>query len=208
MLKPLTFSVSLAVALSACSLGLAGHHDAVYATGQCASPQGVLASPQGYCETGCATPCAPAKKHCLANLFKHKPKCYTYEWVLKKKKCHGGHGNACETGYTGGCDTCGGGVYPSAQGVPYAAPQAYGAPQAFGAGQMGSYGAGQMGSYGAGQMGAYGAGQAVPTTTTVPAGNGGGDVVPPPPGSADPATDGTAPQASNGSLLFLAPAGN
>jgi hypothetical protein len=198
MLKPLTFSVSLAVALGACSLGFAGHHDAVYATGQCPSPQGVLASPQGYCETGCATPCAPAKKHCLSNLFKHKPKCYTYEWVLKKKKCHGGHGNACETGYVGGCESCGG-VYPSAQGVPYAAPQAYGAPQAFGAGQV------IGGSYGAGQMGAYGAGQAVPTTTTAPATGDG--VVPPPPAS-DPATDGTAPQASNGSLLFLAPAGN
>jgi hypothetical protein len=198
MLKPLTSSVSLAVALGACSLGLAGHHGTYaseqgYPSAQCATV------PSAQCETGCGP---VAKKSCfsgLGNMFKHREKCYTYEWVLKKKRCgglFGGHHNkGCETGYAGGCDTCGD-VYPSAQGAPFAAPQSYGAPQAYSAPQ----------AFGAGQMGSYGAGQAVPTTApgtgTAPAT--GDEVIPPPPAGDEPADT----QASNGSLLFLAPAGN
>ena len=99
MLKPLTLSVSLAIALGASSLVLAGHHGG----GAMPSPQGsypsaqsVLPSPQGDLgcgDTGCGEVCAPKKKCCLHGLLelcKPKPKCYTYTWVLKKKKCGGG----------------------------------------------------------------------------------------------------------------------
>ncbi len=144
MLKPLTLSVSLALALGACGVSLAGgHHNDGCATCGIASPQGsvmspqsVVASPQG-CETGCDT-CAP-KKHCFKmpkfNMPKLSlPKCsYTYEWVLKKKKhITFGH-KACGNS---GCNECGGeAVYPTSQvapssQAPFAAPQA--APQAAG----------------------------------------------------------------------------
>jgi hypothetical protein len=124
MLKPLTFSVSLALALGFCSLGMAGHHS-ILPSGQCEYPS-AQAAPSGQCDTGgCGDVCGPVKrKHRLCDLFKHKPKCYTYEWVLKKKRCGGlfNHGNSC--GQTS-CDTCG--VTPSAQ---WASPQGeYGSPQ-------------------------------------------------------------------------------
>jgi hypothetical protein len=78
--------------------------------------------------------------------MKPKPKCYTYEWVLKKKRVWGCHG---ECG-SPGCNTC----TPSSQCAPapsgqgevapapqstYSAPQAtYSAPAAYGAGQYAS----------------------------------------------------------------------
>lgn len=67
----------------------------------------------------------------LCKKLKPKPPCYTYEWVLKKKRVHGGCGAA-------GCDTCGGPapVYPTSQVAP--APQGPAvapAPQAYGSGQ-------------------------------------------------------------------------
>ena len=130
MLKPLTLSLGLALALGAASVSKAGGHGAAGCdTCGLASPQGspqsVVASPQ--CDT-----CVPAKKHCFSGLKMpklHFPKhTVTYEWVLKKKHVwsKGCGGNGC--GNTG-CNDCGGApVYatgqaaPSAQ-APYAAPQ-------------------------------------------------------------------------------------
>jgi hypothetical protein len=130
MLKPLTLSLSLAVALGACSLGMAGHHN-TFASGQCETPSAqALPSAQG-----CGTPCGTSRKHCLSNLFKHKPKCYTYEWVLKKKRVWG-HGGGC-----GGnaCGSCGDAIYPTGQSL--GSPQgALGSGQAWGAGQGGGSG--------------------------------------------------------------------
>ena len=66
----------------------------------------------------------------LCKKLKPKPPCYTYEWVLKKKRVHGGCGQP-------GCETCGGAapVYPTSQVAP--APQGPApAPQAFGASQV------------------------------------------------------------------------
>ena len=138
MLKPLTLSLSLAVALGATSVSMAGH---TYASSQapCAAPSGQCAMPSSQCGTTCAP-----KKKCnlfsgmgnmcsgLKKLCTPKPKCYTYTWVLKKKRvwgCHGG-GNSCGQP---ACETCG--VYPSGQAAPsgqsYVAPTgqtAYSAP--------------------------------------------------------------------------------
>ena len=67
----------------------------------------------------------------LCKKLKPKPPCYTYEWVLKKKRVHGGCGQP-------SCDTCGGPapVYPTSQVAPAPqgpmvspAPQAYGSVQ-------------------------------------------------------------------------------
>ncbi len=213
MLKTLTFSVGLAFALCAGSVALAGHHGVV-ASEQCAAPceQSVLASPQGEC-CAPAGPCGLVKmKHKLCEMFKPKPKCYTYTWVLKKKRVWGHHG--CGTGTCGsaGCDTCGvtaSEQYPSAQGAPavYGTGQGYAAPAVYGAGQ------------------AY----AAPTTYSVPSAGAtsspmapSGDEAPPAPAmekmdSPAPPTPSTpevpeAPDApkvsSNGSLLFLAPSAN
>ena len=97
MLKPLTLSLSLAVALGLCSVSKAGNHDNNCATCGLASPQGVVASPQGGYIGGCETPCAPKHhwsfpKICWPKL-QHQ---VCYEWVLKKK--HNWH-------FGGGCST-------------------------------------------------------------------------------------------------------
>ncbi len=103
MLKPLTFSLSLAVALGICSVSMAGGYDTSCATCGLASPQGVVASPQGATYGGCDT-CKPAHKFCftmpkLPHFSLPKLNCTTsYEWVLKKKHnisiTHGGgHAN-------------------------------------------------------------------------------------------------------------------
>ncbi len=136
MLKSLTLSLSLAVALGICSVSKAGLHDNNCSTCGLASPQGVVASPQGNYGGGCGEPACGGKKHHfgsgLKGLFHHQ---VTYEWVLKKKHNWFNHG--------GGCNTCGGAapVYATGQGVApsgqYAAPSGqYAAPQ-------GVYGAGQ-----------------------------------------------------------------
>jgi len=148
MLKPLTLSLSLAVALGLCSVSKAGHHDNNCATCGLASPQGVVASPQGSYGGGCETPCGGKKHHWgggmkkLGCMFHHE---VTYEWVLKKKHNWFGHG--------GGCNTCGGAapVYATGQ---YAAPSGqYAGPSGQYGGASGQYG----GAYGAPQV--YGAGQ-------------------------------------------------
>jgi hypothetical protein len=179
-----TLTLSFALALGFCGVSFAGHGDC--ATCGIASPQGTVASPQGY-ETSCDT-CAPAKKHhfkfTMPACLKPKPKTYTYEWVLKKKKVHG-HAAAAS------CDTCGTTVAPSAQyGSPqgtYAAPQAtYSAPQAYGASQSVSY---------------------LPTSETKPAPT--GDSVPAAPAAPAPAAPAPpAPTGTQSSLLFLNPTGN
>ncbi len=131
MLKPFTLSLSLAVALSLCSVSKAGLHDNGCTTCGLASPQGVVASPQGS-YASCGAPACGPKHHFnfggLKNMFHHE---VTYEWVLKKK--HVWHRG-------GGCSTCttAAPVYATGQGhaAPsgqYAAPQA--APQVYGAGQ-------------------------------------------------------------------------
>nr|WP_233579182.1 hypothetical protein [Tautonia sociabilis] len=153
MSKRLTMSVSLAFALAMSSgVALAGGHGGALPApqGLAPSPQGVMAAPQGYVEY--AEPCPP--KHCgfklpeicLPKLHMPKicmpkiclpkiecaPKCYEYEWVLKKKRCGGGLLGACHKH-----DECGyGEVYATEQ---YASPQAapaYPTGQVYGAGQM------------------------------------------------------------------------
>jgi hypothetical protein len=141
MLKPLTLSLSLAVALGFCSVSMAGIHDGCSTCGL-ASPQGgPIPSAQGpiatTCETGCAPKCSRFSGLCeRLKCALHPPVCY--EWVLKKKRLWGHH---CES-----YETCGvaAPVYPTGQVAPsgqgYAAPsgQGYAAPQAapvYGAGQ-------------------------------------------------------------------------
>jgi hypothetical protein len=191
MLKPLTLSVGLAVALCAGGVSLAGHKSACSTCGL-ASPQSAIASPQGV--TPSAQGCAPAsscgicgkKPSFFSNLGKlcqPKPKTYTYEWVLKKKKVWG-HKSS-------GCNVCGGAVTPSGQyaATPtgqYSSPQTYSSPV---------YGASQTAS------------AAVPPVGEItPA----GEEVPPPPANVPekppvptPATPGTA---STG-MLFSTPSG-
>jgi hypothetical protein len=176
------------------SLGVAGHKAMPSAQGPAPSAQGPIASAQ---DVGCGDVCGPvAKKHCgLLDLFKPRPKCYEYEWVLKKKRVH--HGR--RGGLCGGGDLCGD-TYPSAQhpspqGGPWAAPQG---------GYAGHYGSGQI--IGSGQMapaGQIGSGQMAPAGSPAPA-----------PSAADPAAEpptlpDDTPQASNaGGLLLLSPTGN
>src|SRR5271166_4382785 len=149
MLKPLTLSLSLAVALGFCSVSMAGIHDGCSTCGL-ASPQGgPIASAQCGIAT-CDTGCGPKHSlfsglgghfsglHCKLKAALHPP--VTYEWVLKKKRLWG---------CGGGCNTCGGAatpVYATGQVAPsgqggWAAPSGqggYAAPQAapvYGAGQ-------------------------------------------------------------------------
>jgi hypothetical protein len=192
MSKSLTLSMSLALALGFSGASFAGHGSAGCATCGIASPQGTVvspqSSPQGVVES-CDT-CAPAKKHhfkfSMPACLKPKPKMYTYEWVLKKKKVHGHHAEAA-------CDTCGTAVTPSGQ---YSSPQGtYAAPQA---------------SYAAPQ--AYGASQSLlPTSEMKPATPApvSPDAVPPAPAAPAPAAPAPpAPAGAQSSLLYLAPAGN
>ena len=111
MLKPLTMSLSLAVALGVCSASMAG-------VGKCgiASPQGPCPSPQGPCPSpqscGLSGLCGGGggwKMPSLCSYF-NKPKCYTYEWVLKKKRVWGCGGASCAA------DDLATPVYPSGQG--------------------------------------------------------------------------------------------
>jgi hypothetical protein len=130
MLKPLMFSLSLAVALGLCSVSKAGGHDDNCTTCGLASPQGgPYASGQG--AAACESQCAPKKKHCFHfSLPKiHCPKLVhtcSYEWVLKKKHNFSfSHANkGCDNVYATGQA----GVAPSAQGAA-ASGQVYGAGQ-------------------------------------------------------------------------------
>jgi hypothetical protein len=128
MLKTLTLSLSLAVALGMCSVSMAGGYDQNCTTCGLASPQGgPYASGQG-----CESPCAPKKHHFSfhmpkihCNLPKLTHTC-SYEWVLKKKH------NFCFQHKPAAA--CGAPVYATGQGG--AAPSGQvGSPQAYGAGQ-------------------------------------------------------------------------
>lgn len=197
MLKPLTLSLSLAVALGFCSVSMAGGHDGCTNCGL-ASPQGgPIASAQGPIATGCDAPVECGKKcslfsglgnhlsglHCKLKSLCHPP--VTYEWVLKKKRLWGHKGCGGD-----GCDTCGGAapVYPTGQVAPsgqggYAAPAP--APQA-------------APIYGAGQH-AYRAAKPVPTIASVPA-----EMTPALAGEEVP----PAPEVRSSGLLLPTPAGN
>jgi len=205
MLKPLTLSVSLALALGACGVSVAGHHNNEgCSTCGIASPQGTVMSPQTTASLQSCDTCAPAKKkHCLKMPKMPKmslPKCtYTYEWVLKKKK-HWSHGSkSCGGCGSSGCNECAGeAVYPTSQvaptaQAPWAAPQAspYGAPQAspYGAPQASPYGAPQAAPYGTGQHTFNHPGEMRPALAA--------DEVPPAPTIAN-----------QSSLLQLSPSGN
>ena len=219
MLKPLTLSLSLVVALGASSVSMAGLFDNHHSGGM-ASPQSVIASPQAImpsaqCDTGgCGDVCdTGGKKHCKLLGFLNRPKNYSYTWVLKKKRIHGHKGNDCYGG--GGCDSCETAVYPSGQ---YASPQAYGSSQAYGSGQAHSapapYGSGQ--AYGGASGQAYGgaSGQAHSATSAgqiAPAPS--SDEAPPAPevpseSSAPEAPEAPSPNAPQSSLLFSTPSGN
>ncbi len=224
MLKPLTFSLVLAVAFGLSSVSFAQAPSKILPTGQAPAPSAQVApsaqeAPCAPCGNPCEAPAAGPVKHCrLLELFKHRPAQYTYEWVLKKKRVHQplfGHGaNECATCGNPTCDVCGAAM-PSAQGPspqgPYAAPQGpYAAPQ-------GPYAAAQ-GSYAAPQL--YGAPQAIatpaPAATTAPADKAAEPpaipaetkpaepVAPAPP--APPAAPAP-PQADAGGLLLLNPSG-
>jgi hypothetical protein len=204
MLKTLTLSLSFALALGLCSVSKAGgllHGDGYgMASGQCPT-----VSPQAPCPSAQCAPtyCAPARKcHLLEGMqgwgnrmnccfnglcarLKPRPRCYTYEWVLKKRRVWGCHGGGCGTP---SCDTCG--VYPSGQGG-YSSPQAgYGTPQA---GYTPTYGTGQIASS---------AGILSPASAPAPVG---GDEAPPAP-EVTPAPP--APAGPQSSLLFSTPSGN
>jgi hypothetical protein len=182
MLKPLTLSLSLAVALGAASVSMAG---GLCGTCGIASPQSAPSAQAPCASAQCETPCAP--KHCSFPklscpkidwcALKSKlcpPKVYTYEWVLKKKRVWCGSNNTC-------------GAVPSSQCAPspQASAQAYAAPQVGGSGQ----------AY-------YGYGAPMPTTVAIETGSiPSGDEAPPAPA----APSANAPQSS---LLFSTPAGN
>jgi hypothetical protein len=195
MLKPLTLSLSLAVALGFCSVSMAGSHDGCSTCGL-ASPQGgPIASAQGPISTGCDVGDAcGAKKcslfsglgghldglHCKLKGLLHPP--VTYEWVLKKKRLWGHHGGGCGDSCAAAPVYATGQVAPSGQGG-YAAPSG-----------QGSYSAPV---YGAGQH-TYKAAKPVPTIASVPA-----ELTPAVAGEEAP----PAPEVRSG-LLLPTPAGN
>jgi hypothetical protein len=196
MLKPLTLSLSLAVALGLCSVSKAGLFDSNCATCGLASPQGVVASPQGY--GGCApAPCAPKHHFSLPRL-----KCChstSYEWVLKKKH----HFSFSLVHPQHGCDPAP--IYPTAQHIGPSGQ--FGGPS----GQIGGP-SGQIGGplpYGAGQAPRTGFLPARSTTAIAsapaemtPAGAGGEEVPP------APEVKGTTSVGSQNGLLLPTPSGN
>ena len=201
MLKPLTLSLSLAVALGLCSVSKAGHHDNNCATCGLASPQGVVASPQGsYYGGGCGTGCGGGGHHWGSGL-RNRMGCWfhhqvTYEWVLKKKHNWFNHG--------GGCNTCGGAapVYATGQ---YAAPSGqYAGPSGQYGGASGQYGAPQV--YGAGQR-AFLPSRSSTSIASVPAemtpATPSGEEVPPAPEVKESSATG-----ARGGLLLPTPSGN
>jgi hypothetical protein len=192
MLKPFTLSLSLAVALGLCSVSRAGGHDSNCTTCGLASPQGVVASPQGSYGGGCGQQaCKPPRQSCLKNLFHHQ---VTYEWVLKKKHVwHRGGNNQ--------CSTCGGGaVYATGQGVAPSG-QYHAAPSGQYTAPSGQYTAPSV--YGAAQRSAFLPARSTTSVASVPAemtpAAAGGEEVPP-----APEVRGGTP----GGLLLPTPAGN
>jgi len=209
MLKSLTLSLSLAVALGFCSVSMAGH-DGCSGCGLASPQAGPAPSAQGPVVTGCTTSCAP-KKSCFSGLHgqfsglqcKLKSLCnppVTYEWVLKKKVLWGHHGGGCGGGYAEPC----GAVYPTSQVVP----SGQGVPAPSGQGVIpaptgqGGYAAPQVAPiYGAGQH-AYKAAKPTATIAPVPADMSpaiAGEEAPPAPEVKETSTSG---------LLLPTPSGN
>jgi hypothetical protein len=191
MLKPLTLSLSLAVALGFCSVSKAGGVDENCTTCGLASPQGgPYASGQG----GCASPCAP-KKHFSFHLPKlncHLPKlCHStsYEWVLKKK-----HNFSLQSTKPAACGA-GAPIYATGQGG--AAPSG----QGFGGASGQVYGAGQHTFQPSRPATSI---ASVPPAEMTPAGVIGGEEAPPAPAVNETSAIGS----SNGGLLLPAPSGN
>lgn len=131
----------------------------------------------------------------LCSKLKPKPKVYTYEWVLKKKKVHQPLcAPACETVYPSSQ------VMPAPQGVVTPAPQAYGSGQAYAAPVSATYGSGQL------TPSTYGTSQYSPSAPAAPAAPAMGDEAPPAPEVAPAAPAPTIPPTS--SLLFSTPSRN
>jgi hypothetical protein len=197
MLKPLSLSISLAVALGACSLSFAGGHGKSLPSAQAAAvaPSSQSMPSAQSIGDGCGDTCAPAKKHCnLLSKFS-MPKCsYTYEYVLKKKKVWtwaspfghkaGGCGSAA-------CDSCGT-TLPSGQ--------SWGSGQNLGSGQS-SYGASQIPASYSAPQGVMAPADAPAAPAAEPAAAPAVPVIPPAPAVPTP------PTASTGGLNLL-PAGN
>lgn len=224
----LSLAVALCVC-SVSKAGGLFHGDSGCTTCGIASPQGPAVSPQAPCPSpqGCVEPCKPKcslfsglghKMNCgldnlscgmkdlgcgfkdLCGKLKPKPKCYTYEWVLKKKRVWGCHGNCGSPS----CDTCG--VYPSGQGAPAPSGQAgYTSPQAYGTGQIAA--AGQAGSLAPAPAPVAGGDEAPPAPEVAPAAPAAprAPTAPAPVPPAPPAPP--APGATSG-LLFSTPSGN
>jgi hypothetical protein len=148
MLKPLMFSLSLAVALGICSVSKAGGFDSNCTTCGLASPQGVIASPQGCAVADPCVACAPAcapKCHFSFHLPQIHFSCpkivhnTCYEWVLQKKHSfsfvHGSLSCGSPCGPAGcGPAPCGPGpVYPTGQGI---IPSGQGVAPVYGASQQ------------------------------------------------------------------------
>ena len=196
MLKPLTLSLSLAVALGFCSVSMAGGHDQNCTTCGLASPQGVVASAQGPVY-GCEQPCPPKKHH----FNFHLPKCslpkihheVCYEWVLKKKHSWSLH-------HKDNCNTCDGGAPVYATGQNIAPSGQWGGGPVYGAGQAGApvYGAGQRAFLPARSTTAVASAPAEMTPAPI-----GGEEVPPAPEVRDSSSNG-----SRGGLLLPTPSGN
>jgi hypothetical protein len=158
MLKTLTFSLSLAVALGFCSMSKAGGLDPNCKTCGLASPQAsVYPSGQGVYAPSCEVPCAPKHSFSFHLPEFHCPKITlpkfscpkivhstSYEWVLKKKI----NISIVHTPHEECAPACGpapvyptGQVAPSSQGVvaPTTQASSYAAPQVFGAGQQNAF---------------------------------------------------------------------
>ena len=71
----------------------------------------------------------PAKKKCNLFGFLHRPKSYSYTWVLKKKRIRGHKRWRTAARSVAATPAATGAVYPSGQ---YASPQAYGSGQSYG----------------------------------------------------------------------------
>jgi hypothetical protein len=205
MLKPLTLSLSLAVALGFCSVSMAGHGDGCSGCALPSAQAGPIPSAQGPVATGCET---VAHKHCfnfsgLGGHFdglrcKLKELCnppVCYEWVLKKKRLWGHHGGGCG----GGCETCAAPVYPTGQ----VAPSGQGAaPSGQGVIPAPTYSAPQAAPiYGAGQH-AYKAAKPTTTIASVPS-----DLTPAIPGEEAPPAPEVKETSASG-LLLPTPSGN
>jgi hypothetical protein len=148
MLKTLTLSLSLAVALMVGGVSKAGvFHNSNDNCSTCglASPQGPVASAQGPIATSCEAPACGKKcnlfsglggrldgLHCKLKGMLHPP--VTYEWVLKKKRLWG-HKNNCGSPACTTCET----VYPTSQVAPSGQGYVTPAPQVYGAGQHTSF---------------------------------------------------------------------